>query len=180
MLVALAPRGSITSMPFMAARTPRRSFASPFVVTLATAPACFVSSSTPPSQPISQTAPGQPVSSDPQPATPPPSDSPIIIANPPHPTSTPSPSEPAPPPEPRQWTVFQTATGCEAAIDAPCPVGAICNPPRPTAYACPHGVKLPAKVFTSGDGCAIEHAAPPCPEHKVCGPPPKQKVPCPR
>jgi hypothetical protein len=53
----------------MAARVPRRSFARPFVTTISMATsACFVSSSTPPSQPISQAAPGQPENSDPAPS----------------------------------------------------------------------------------------------------------------
>ncbi len=165
----------------MAARAPRRSFARPFVITLAAAPACFVSSSTPPSQPVSQAAPGQPSQSDPAPATPPPSQSPVIVANPPHPRPQgPAEQAPAPPPETR-WTITKTATGCQSMVDVTCPAGAMCNPPPPQPYECPKMVKLPAKVTTFGkDACVVEREPVQCPPGAICNPPPPQRVPCPK
>jgi hypothetical protein len=174
----------------MAARIPRRTFATPLIA-LAAVPSCFVSSSTPPSQPVSQAAPGQPVQSDPAPNTPPPSQSPVIVANPPRPRPQPDPEPPpAPPvtdpadtkqqpPANKRWTVFKTSSGCEAAIETSCPKGAMCNPPPPMKYACPDNVKLPAKIVTFGDGCAIEPEPTHCPPKAACNPPPPRKVACP-
>jgi hypothetical protein len=177
----------------MPARSPRRSFASPFIVTfagsaIAAAPGCFVSSSTPPSQPISQAAPGQPEQSDPQPNTPPPSQSPVIVANPPRPRPQPQP-DPTPPitpvqtdPQPmnRSWTVVKTTTGCQANIETNCAPNAMCNPPAPIPYACPAGVMLPAKIVEADNTCSI--APPPmhCPPHAMCNPPRPTKVACPK
>jgi hypothetical protein len=180
----------------MPARSPRRTFASPFIVTIAAVPACFVSSSTPPSQPISQAAPGQPEQSDPQPNTPPPSQSPVIVANPPRPQPQPTPDttppitpEPTPintQPPPKQqpinrtWTVLKTSSGCEAMVESNCPQGAMCNPPPPIMYPCPANVKLPAKIVEADGACTL--APPPmnCPPHAMCNPPRPTKVACPK
>jgi hypothetical protein len=179
----------------MPARSPRRTFASPFIITIAAVPACFVSSSTPPSQPISQAAPGQPSQSDPAPTPPPPQEqSPVIVANPPRPTQGPAEQAATPPPPPPQptptpvnpsqpnqmWTVLKTTSGCEAILDVSCPQGASCNPPAPIKYACPDGVKLPAKITTFGDSCAVVPPEMHCPPHAMCNPPRPQKVACPK
>ena len=113
----------------MAARTPRRSFATPFVVTLAAAPAaCYVQSGPPASSP-------PPVQAT-QPEQGPP---PAVVSNPPRPTS---PADTAQPAQPAQiavttWTIFKSADGCSAAVKTECPKGVMCNPPRPRQFPCP-------------------------------------------
>src|SRR3954453_14535490 len=118
----------------MSARIPRRRFSSPLVITFAVAPACYVQSSTPPSQSIAQPDPGQPTVSDPRPTPPPPqSQSPTIIANPPRPApppeTDPTPPQPLPtanpppppPPEDRTWVVEKTNGTCTARGITHCP-----------------------------------------------------------
>lgn len=173
----------------MSARIPRRLFSSPFVVTLAAAPACFVQSSTPPSQPISQSNPGQPTQTDPRPTPPPPeTQSPTYIANPPRPTNPPA--DPAPPveqgpvaeadPPPaneQAWMITKTGGSCTSQPITHCPPKAMCNPPRPQAYSCIEGINYPAKVTKTGTECRVERD-PPCPRNAKCKAPPV--VPCPR
>ena len=138
----------------MAARTPRRSFAAPFVVTLA-APlaACFVQAGPPPQQPPGNPPPPEVAQ---QQQTPPPDH--VIVSNPPRPV-TPPPSDPPPqqkppnpatmnPPRPQpvdqqpqssseKWTIFKQGNDCMASVKTECPKGAMCNPPPPIKYACP-------------------------------------------
>jgi len=179
---------------------PRRSFLTPFVVTLAAAPACFVQSATPPSQPVVQSDPGQPTETDPRPVQPP-TQAPTIIANPPRPQSQPEPPPPtqdsAPvatytnPPPPglpgtgRAWMVTKTSQGCRAMVmnTGGCPPNAMCNPPPPHAYACIDGEKYPVKVVQpTAEVCQVEaDPPPPCPRNAKCKPaPPPHVVPCPK
>jgi hypothetical protein len=159
----------------MSARTPRRSFLSPFVVTIASAPACFYQSSTPPSQQVTQPAPGQPEQADPNPTPPPPeTQTPTIISNPPRPTTPPgnppAPTEnPAPPPIPEgndgEWIVTKSSRGCEARAITHCPPKAMCNPPPPHTYACVDGASYPAKVTKKAEVCTLESShTVPCPK----------------
>jgi hypothetical protein len=168
----------------MAARTPRRSFATPFVITLAAVPACYVQPSAPPPQP--QAEPAQPPDShpvvvtnpprpQPEPATPPPQDppNPSVIHNPPRPQ----------PAQPRSWHVYKTTTGCEAIVNVQCPEGIACNPPPPQKYDCPGGIMTdkPLTVVTTADGsCVVEREPPKCPPHAMCNPPRPQSVTCPK
>ncbi|MEO6772203.1 MAG: hypothetical protein ABI467_04170 [Kofleriaceae bacterium] len=176
----------------MSARAPRQRFSSPFVITLAMAPACFVQSSTPPSQPIAQPEPGQPTQADPRPTPPPPQmQSPTFIANPPRPAppatdpsppplsavGSPPPPPPPPPPDDRTWIVERTHGTCEARGITQCPPHAMCNPPRPQAYACVDGIAYPAKVTQHGATCIAERMDP-CPRNAKCKAP--QQVPCPK
>jgi len=171
----------------MAARTPRRSFATPFVVTLAAAPACFVQSAPPPAQPQPQP--------QPQPAQP--SDThPVIVTNPPRPQpepATPPPQEhtnpsvimnpPRPQPASTSWHVYKTKDGCEAIVNVECPAGASCNPPPPQKYDCPSGIAMnkPITVTSQPDGtCLVEREPPKCPPHAMCNPPRPQTVTCPK
>ena len=143
----------------MAARTPRRSFAAPFVVTLAAVPACYVQSSAPPPQP-------QPVA---QPADP----HPVVVTNPPRPQPAASTS----------WHVYKTQDGCEAIVNVECPAGASCNPPPPSKVECPTGIAMdkPMTVVTQGDGtCIVAREPPACPPHAMCNPPRPQTVTCPK
>ena len=170
----------------MAARTPRRSFATPFVVTLAAVPACYVQSGPSQPQPPPQTA---------QPAEPPPSTNqppPPVVVNPPRPAEPPptQPSTPAPPTPPptqgsqeQKWTVYKAKDGCMAAIKVECQPKATCNPPPPFKYTCPENVSLekPVTVATyDGNSCFVEFEMPKCPPGVACNPPRPQPVTCPK
>lgn len=193
----------------MAARAPRRTFATPFVVTLAAVPACYVQSSPQPqSQPVAQTDP-QPTDShpvvvsnpprpQPQPQPPPQPQpqqpNPSAIHNPPRPQPDPAQTQPAQeppkvvvnPPRPQSpgsWHVYKTASGCEAAVNVHCPAGAMCNPPPPKAYTCPPGIVMgkPITVVTDGSGtCIVEQAPVSCPTGAVCNPPRPKPFACPQ
>jgi len=156
--------------PGMAARTPRRSFAAPFVVTLAAAPACYVSNAPPPQQPppaapaeqAPHNAPGVVVANPPRPQ---PENTPVAVANPPRPQDQNRPVVVANPPRPQDPPVPA------APQDHPVVVA---NPPRPHAH--PAGTTW--HVFKAGDGCeAAVHVD--CPKGAMCNPPPPRKVDCP-
>ena len=154
--------------PRMAARTPRRSFATPFVVTLAAAPACYVQSAPPPpAEPApqqQQNAPGtvvanpprpQPVEQQPTPA----------VSNPPRPVAPPATTVVTNPPRPTgpaagtTWHVFKTKDGCEAALNVSCPKGAMCNPPPPQKYDC-EGLSIAKPITIVSEGEGICHVQP--------------------
>jgi len=170
----------------MAARTPRRSFATPFVVTLAAVPACYVQSSPQPQpQPVQQAQPvQQPNDSHPMvvtnPPRPQPTDShPAIITNPPRPQPESSPM----PQQPQQWQVWKTADGCEASAKIDCPQGAMCNPPPPHKVDCPPNIVMnkPITIVSQSDGtCIVAREMPSCPPHAMCNPPRPQVVACPK
>jgi len=169
--------------PGMAARTPRRSFAAPFVITLATAPACYVSSAPPPQQPPAappaeqappQNAPAVVVANPPRPQ-PDPQPTPAVVMNPPRP----QPAEPAG----TRWHVFRSGDGCEAAVSVDCPKGAMCNPPPPQKVDCPPGLTMPKglDIVSQGDGtCVVEPEPMNCPPHAMCNPPRPRSVSCPK
>ena len=170
----------------MAARVPRRTFASPFVVTLAAAPACYTSSSPAPQAwppPPAEQAQPTPAAAPTQAAAPPDFQSPApVIANPPPPGTATAPAQQA------SWTVFKSKDGCMAAIKVSCPTGEpgkpmpTCNPPPPFRYDCPNGVTLekPITVITFGDSCALEPEPIHCPPRVACNPPRPRTVPCPK
>ena len=149
----------------MSARTLRRTFASPFVVTLAALPGCMMQSAPPRSQP-SQMQPAQP--------------SPPVtnIANPPRPQTAQAATYE------RHWTVMRRGDKCEVYEDATCPPNATCNPPPPRAYACTQEVTqdVPLKIvqYTGSTTCQVERAPMKCPPKVMCNPPPPQKVTCPQ
>jgi hypothetical protein len=177
--------------PRMAARTPRRSFATPFVVTLAAAPACYVQSA-PPAEPApqqqQQNAPGAVVANPPRPQPTP------AVTNPPRPVDRPSPADPqqttvvANPPRPTgpaagtTWHVFRTKDGCEAALDVSCPKGATCNPPPPQTYDCEGlSINKPITIVSEGEGiCHVQPEPVHCPPGAVCNPPRPRRVACPQ
>jgi len=151
----------------MAARTPRRSFATPFVVTLAAAPACYVQS-TPPQQPTTVTT--QPTTQpDPgKPTTP--------TTNPPRPQAT-TPNA--------RWRIYKDGATCYSAYKIECQPGVSCNPPRPKPYTCPTDIELgaagPVEITSSQDGmnCWVDWGPQECPAGASCNPPPPVKVNCP-
>lgn len=189
----------------MAARAPRRSFAAPFVLTLAAVPACTVSSG-PPSgpppqqpatqQPVAQT-PTQPPPTQPQPTwnPPPPSQpepqappqpEPPVVANPPRPTG----NDTATTPEPStktvtHWHVEMDASTkqCTATLKLDCPMNAKCKMPPRNPYACPAGWDGVGQVtvtrFANTTECVLEAPIPKCPPNAKCKRPAGTKVPCP-
>ncbi|HEV7557505.1 MAG TPA: hypothetical protein VGO00_18705 [Kofleriaceae bacterium] len=180
----------------MAARIPRRSFATPFVVTFTAA--CSTTTQPPPPQPPPTETPSGPIATAPptdpstvdQTPTPTPTPPEVIHRNPPPPDVTPPPRNPPPPPPPppedRQWTVFKHGAKCEAMIKVECPHGApgqpmpTCNPPPAHDYACPPGMTdTPMTIVTRGAICVIQPGNQSCPPNMHCNPPPQRKVPCP-
>jgi hypothetical protein len=151
----------------MAARAPRKLFASPFVITLA---ACGP----------------QPQPAQPQPQ---PQPDPMIVANPPAP-APPAPDNAAT--VEQRWTVSKGGSACQAMAHADCPRPKhpgepvpTCNPPPPMKIECPAGWdgKSPMTVvrYANQTECMIE---PPkvseadCPKAS-CNPPPPRKITCP-
>jgi hypothetical protein len=161
----------------MAARTPRRSFAAPFVVTLAaTAPACYVSSSPQGSaQPTPTTQTQTQTQTQPEQPEPAPGPGGPVVMNPPMPQA-PAPAAGT------KWTVYRAKDGCKAAYVVDCPAGAMCNPPPPSDYECPQNVSLdkPVTVASDGTGCFVQYEMPKCPPGVACNPPRPQPVTCPR
>jgi hypothetical protein len=154
-------------------RTPRRSFAAPFVVTVvgAAGSAGFTSCN----PPRAYTAPPPEVGTpEPDPGT----------------GTGPGTTGPATPSgEARRWTVFKRGEECFAGIQVDCPKGEpgqpmpTCNPPPAMKYACPADLSLerPIQVvqYAGSDGCMIEPEPISCPPGAACNPPPPQPVPCP-
>jgi hypothetical protein len=170
--------------PRMAARTPRRSFATPFVVTLAAAPACYVQSAPPPAEPVpqQQAAPATVVANPPRPQPTP------AVTNPPRPVEPPATTVVTNPPRPTgpaagtTWHVFKTKDGCEAALDVSCPKGATCNPPPPQKYDC-EGLSIgkPITIVSEGEGiCHVQPEPVHCPPGAMCNPPRPRRVACPQ
>lgn len=191
----------------MAARVVRRSFASPFVVTLAAAlpaAACYVQPAPRSGGNGSQVAQGEP-----QPhGNPRPGDR---VANPqtpdhsttnggveqaPRPTGTVVSNPPRPMPAPvakqdARWTVTRAAGTCSAFAKVTCPTAPAgqpapsCNPPPPMPYPCgaelrTDGATLAIVQFAGQTTCQIEQPPMKCPAGAICNPPPPQKVACPQ
>ncbi len=183
----------------MSARTPRLRFSNPFVITLAAVPACFVQSSTPPSQPVAQAEPGQPTIADPTPTPPPPqTQSPTLITNPPRPTAPP-PSEPPPPPPREDPPSSRPPVIVNPPRPAPPPASrppVIVNPPRPASppppahdpAPKPHRPILnpPRPQPPTGESWMISRtprgceamAITQCPPKVMCNPPPPRPYTC--
>ena len=165
----------------MAARTPRKLFASPFVITLA-------ASCSAPQQPPPNVNP-------PPPEQPSPSPSPDVgvISNPPRPGTDPSPSPSQAPGtfnSEQRWTVSKSGANCMAMAKVECPKPAkpggpmpTCNPPPPIKYACPDGFDgkeaLQIVQRANDTECYVDRPMPSCPPKAMCNPPPPQKVACP-
>lgn len=165
----------------MAARTPRRSFATPFVVTLAAAPACYVQSGPPPQQPTPTTTATSTTGTQPDPSTQPAQPTgqqpPPVMVNPPRPQAT-TPNA--------KWRIYADASGkCFSQPIATCPPNVMCNPPPPQAYECPTKIDLKAgaqTIVSSADGmsCSVDWGPMNCPAGATCNPPPPVSVSCPR
>jgi hypothetical protein len=170
----------------MAARSPRRTFANPFVITLATITPLSAGSvlAEPDAKPAPPTKTKNPPPPKPDPKTPP------IQKNP-----------PPPKPEPklevssydRRWTVtkIKGKADCLANPEAKCPKVEpgkpvpTCNPPAPIKYACPSGMadgETLKIVMRAGATECFQERGPwgPCPPGRSCNPPPPRKLACPR
>jgi len=175
----------------MSARFQRRTFAAPFVLTLA---GCMVQSA-PPSRPPPQEPHMNPPPPNDTPATettPPPTTGPTtgVISNPPRPGAeqqTPDQAQPKPPkPDTYEahWTVMKQGDRCVAYVKTSCPPGAMCNPPPPTDYVCTADItpQSPLKIERrAGQAtCIVEPEPMNCPPNTMCNPPRPRQVACPR
>lgn len=171
----------------MSARVPRRSFASPFVITLAAAPACTPRPATTPDAPTTDAPTTAAPTPDPQPE---PEPTPDPTGADPTPSDPPAPVAADPP---RQWTLSSKADGCTTQIIVSCAPKPgepprSCNPPAPQSYPCPidgEGVRmeLGANTTIQSDGaghCYVRQPSGPCPKGALCNPPPPREVPCPK
>lgn len=179
----------------MSARTPRRSFASPFVVTLAAAlpvAACYVQPGPPVrNAPNYTSSPQQPGEQAPNTPTPDHSTTTAgveqapttttVIANPPRPAPVAK--------QDRRWTVTKASGTCSAFTNSTCPEPPAgqprpsCNPPPPMKYACPAVMTenmITVVQFAGQNDCQIEYPPIKCPPNAMCNPPPPQKVACPQ
>ena len=173
----------------MAARTPRRTFAHPFVVTLAAVPACAG-----PQQPPHRNPPPPPM----DPATPAPDPGQTAPTTPTTPTdpASPAPSpggtgqaQQKPPDHTERWIVTRNGATCMATPRVECPTAApgkpmpTCNPPPASAYPCPDGMAEPSLTvvqYANTFECVIQPAPPRCPPNAACNPPPPRRVACPK
>lgn len=162
----------------MAARSPRKIFASPFVVTLAAMPACFTGSSPPPQDPQVQPRP------EPTPGE-------VVVANPPPTTPGGGGTGQAQTYTfDQRWTVMKSGEACSAMANVECPKAKkpgdpvpTCNPPPPMKVACPDGwdgkAALTIVQYANQESCMIEPPPMRCPKDATCNPPPPRKVACP-
>lgn len=162
----------------MSARTLRRTFATPFVVTMA---ACTVQSGPPPSRPMGTAQhpghgdPGPTMPSDPNgmPSRP---DDRAQMGTAPAPDQADT-SE-------RHWTISKQGGKCTAYTNVTCPPNATCNPPRPTEYACSpdmaEGASIKVVRWAGSATCMVEQPPMSCPKNMSCNPPPPQQLACPR
>lgn len=162
----------------MAARTPRKMFASSFVVTVAST-ACVTTSSPPP-----------------EPARPQP-----VTTTPTQPTEPTEPTQPTQPTEPggaapagtyafdQRWTVMKSGQTCSAHANVECPKPKkgepmmTCNPPPPMKIECPSGWDgtnaLTVVKYANQTECMVEPPPVKCPPNVACNPPPPRKTACP-
>jgi len=176
----------------MAARSPRRIFGSPFVITLATIPAC-ATTTTPPPPAIAQPEPGraEPAPTAEPTAGPDAPDAPPVVANPPRPVAPP-PDAPAPAPATydQRWAVMKAQSGCIAIADVECPKAVpgkptpTCNLPPPIKYACPDGFAdgetLKIVLRAGQTECMVDFGPMKCPPNTRCNPPRPRPVACPK
>src|SRR5687768_7348730 len=108
----------------MSARAPRKSFANPFVITLAAIPACYATTGTtsqpapvtqaPQEQPPGETVVANPPRPEPAPTDPTPGGE-VVVANPPRPAPTQTYDYD------QTWTVRRSGGECLAYVEANCP-----------------------------------------------------------
>jgi hypothetical protein len=147
----------------MSARSPRRTFANPFVLTLAALPvaACTVQTAPPPQGPTTTTT----------------------TAN----TNTAQVGMGAPGADSSndlKWNVTRRGTTCDAYAQVSCPKGMMCNPPPPQKYTCPpqlaDGGSMSIIQRTGMGDCYVDFGEVKCPPNATCNPPRPEKVACPK
>jgi hypothetical protein len=186
-------------------RAPRRSFGSPFVVTLAAIPAIAAACNPPPPHmrgaqhhPQPQPQGGKPaptptnVENPPRPQPEPAPDSqpkpPIVMTNPPPPSGEPvKPSTPAN--GNLSWYITKKDGKCHAMDNNACKVPAgqpapPCNPPPPRVAKCPTqmadgGPGVTVTQLAGQTECVILPPPVSCKPNATCNPPPPTKVTCP-
>lgn len=181
----------------MSARQVRRSFATPFIVTLAGSSLATVACGPKPLPrhenppgPSTHTNPPEPHANPPAPDTKP--EEPTAGTAPTTDPGTPAP--PAPVKEPakyeQKWTVMKLKgrDECSAMVDVQCPKPEngkpvpTCNPPPPIKYACPAGFEegdtMRIILRAGATECFVNFEVR-CPDNSRCNPPPPRKVPCP-
>jgi hypothetical protein len=182
----------------MSARSPRRTFAAPLVVTVAAGAlgACIIATKKEPARIITTNdgSAGNTANAGSNAAV-----DPVLPPMPPMPPMPPR-GNPPPPRAPLatravadrdySWIVSKNSDGsCVAAIDVQCPTGKpgaavpTCNPPPPMATTCPESMQSPSiKVvqFKGSTTCMIQQAATACPPNTMCNPPPPTQVACPQ
>lgn len=181
----------------MSAKTPRRTFAAPLVVTLAlpVAGACVVTSGKTAPPPGGNTTDHRTGGGDTAVNPPTPHVNPPRTAPDPNtaPNTDPSsntvqqtdPATPTQQAELRTWHVYKQggSSDCYAVQNVSCPKGATCNPPPPTKLErCPSGLEMPQGLTIredSANSCAIYYPMPECPKDMSCNPPRPQTITCP-
>ncbi len=155
----MEPSGSVAGM---AARSPRRTFAAPFVVTIvpSLATACFVET---------------------RPASPSPQPNPAPVAT--------TPSQPQSSPTERRWIYRKQNGECFASTELNCPSlppgepQLTCNPPPPKKIGCPdflaEGKQVNVVQNVPKSICMVDWGEIKCPAGAICNPPPPRKVDCP-
>ena len=192
----------------MSARAPRRTFASPMVVTIVASASfggCSISTKSPTPPPTitvddgaptgsgSRAAPASPVlrpavTNPPMPGpTPPPVVSPMPGPTPPPVVPPPAPPGPSSRPVADRdyaWFVHKRVDGtCDVTIDVKCPTGKP-GMPMPTCNP-PPPMAITCPVALAGAQtvtitCVIPAPAVTCPPKTMCNPPPPTAVPCPK
>lgn len=154
----------------MSARTLRRTFATPFVVT--TLAACTVQQGQPmgTAQHPGHGREAKPTDNGMQPR-------PTDVAQSTAPTQDGDTSE-------QHWSIQKQGGSCQAFTKVSCPPNTACNPPRPQPYACmpdmAEGASINVVRWAGNATCVVETAPMSCPKGMMCNPPPPQQVACPK
>ncbi len=175
----------------MSARQLRRTFATPFIITLASSSLATVACGPKPLPRTHDNPPGphvNPPAPDPKPVPEPDLTTPTtgVPADQTPPTAVKEPAK-----YEQHWTVmkFKGKGDCSAMVDVNCPKPekgkpvATCNPPPPIKYACPDGFKegdtLKIVLRAGATECFVDRGPMTCPKGALCNPPPPRKLPCP-
>jgi hypothetical protein len=162
---------SFVRVTLRAMRSPRRTFAAPFVITMVgAAGSTGFTSCNPPRQ------------TDPDP---------VIATGPPPDPGSETTTDPAPPqPGETRWSVYKQGADCFATVAVDCPEPAspgapvpTCNPPPPMKYTCPDGLAMDRPIeiaqWPNATTCHVVPEPMNCPPNVACNPPPLRTVACP-
>jgi hypothetical protein len=148
-------------------RSPRRTFAAPFVVTVGLAGCTHIDEAPPRSVPV-------------------PRDAAVVVPVPPPEPPPPAPLDLFEEPDPNvtTYTVIRYGTTCTLQYNMYCPPGARCNPPRPRDWKCPAGMttdRATIRQLRDQNTCTLDAEPTICtdPGTDCPTPPPPRKIPCP-